>query len=528
MTTLLDLQWRNSFTADLPADPVLENRRREVKGALYSRVSPTAVRGPKLVAASPECAALIGLDAAELETDDFVQVFAGNALAPGMDPFAMTYGGHQFGHWAGQLGDGRAINLGEAVGPDGTGWTLQLKGAGPTPYSRSADGLAVLRSSVREFLCSEAMFHLGVPTTRALSLVTTGEEVMRDMFYDGNAELEPGAVVCRVARSFVRFGSFELPASRGDVALVRQLADHVVRRNFPDLGAPPAPEEIPSEVYLRWFEEIRDRTAKMIAHWTRVGFVHGVMNTDNMSILGETIDYGPYGWLEDYDVDWTPNTTDASGRRYRFGHQSAIAHWNLTRFASAIVPLVGETEPLQAAVDAYPEVYAERWGAMLAAKLGWERFEPEVDAPLAEELFGLLGKVETDMTVFFRRLADVTAPDAPELDDAYYAPDAVPEEARGARRAFVERYLARAEGLGLSHADRRARMNAANPKYVLRNYLAQVAIDAAAKGDPSKVQELQEVLRRPYEDQPGKDHLAEKRPEWARHRPGCSMLSCSS
>lgn len=533
MSSLTELVFPNGFTTDLPGDPVTENRRREVKGALFSRVSPTPVRAPRLVAASPECAELIGLDPSELDGEDFLRVVSGNALVPGMDPYAMVYGGHQFGHWAGQLGDGRAINLGEVQGPEGPHdlWTLQLKGAGPTPFSRTADGLAVLRSSVREFLCSEAMHHLGVPTTRALSLVVTGEQVLRDMFYDGNPRHEPGAVVCRVARSFVRFGNFELPASRGEVHLVRALAEHVIRRHFPELDAPPAPAEVPADTVLAWLRIVRDRTANMVAHWNRVGFVHGVMNTDNMSILGETIDYGPYGWLEDYDPDWTPNTTDAQGKRYRFGHQAAVAHWNLTRLASALVPLVGSTEALQELVDGYPQVYAAEWGGMLARKLGLPRLDAEVDGPLAARLFELLAAEETDMTIFFRRLAEVTAATADPLvplGDAYYRPDEVRAESRGALRTWVGTYLQRLRQLGVDDAARRRRMDATNPRYVLRNYLAQLAIDRAEKGDFDGVTELLDVLRRPYQDQPGRDGFAARRPEWARHRPGCSMLSCSS
>ena len=531
MTSLLDLQFTNRFTRDLPADPESSSRPREVTGALFSRVAPTAVSAPTLVAASPECAELIGLDRAELETGDFARVFGGNALLPGMDPFAMTYGGHQFGHWAGQLGDGRAINLGEVSGPDGAGWTLQLKGAGMTPYSRRADGLAVLRSSVREFLCSEAMHHLGVPTTRALSLVTTGDQVMRDMFYDGNARLEPGAVVCRVARSFVRFGSFELPASRGDVGLLRALADHVIRTAFPELDAPPAGSPIPAELHLEWIREVIRRTAVMVAHWMRVGFVHGVMNTDNMSILGETIDYGPYGWLEGYDPGWTPNTTDAQGKRYRFGHQHQIAHWNLTRLASAVVPLVGDVEPLQAAVDGFQQVYTDAWTPMLAAKLGLPHLEPERDGPLAHDLFSALELQEIDMTIFFRRLAQVSAADddpLAALTAACYDPNGFTAETRAALTAWLERYHARLASLGVEDGPRRERMDGANPRYVLRNYLAQLAIDRSEKGDHQGVRDLLEVLRRPYDDQPGREDFDGKRPEWARHRPGCSMLSCSS
>ncbi|MDA0708708.1 MAG: protein adenylyltransferase SelO family protein, partial [bacterium] len=284
-TALDHLCFDNRFVAELPADPETENHRRQVRDACYSRVKPTPVVNPRLVAHSREVADLLGLDADSCASDLFAQVFVGNHLLDGMDPFAMCYGGHQFGNWAGQLGDGRAINLGEVVNGQGEHWTLQLKGAGPTPYSRTADGLAVLRSSVREFLCSEAMHHLGVPTTRALSLITTGEPVMRDMFYDGNPKHEPGAVVCRVAPSFTRFGNFQIFASQNKTDLMKKLVDYTIRRDFPHLGDPGR------KTYLAWFEEICRKTALMIAHWMRVGFVHGVMNTDNMSILGLTIDY---------------------------------------------------------------------------------------------------------------------------------------------------------------------------------------------------------------------------------------------
>ena len=277
---------------------------------------------------------MLGASPPRSSTGAVAEVLGGNRVLPGMQPYAARYGGHQFGHWAGQLGDGRAITLGEVVGPDGARQDLQLKGAGPTPYSRTADGRAVLRSSVREFMCSEAMHHLGVPTTRALSLVSTGESVVRDMFYDGHPQAEPGAIVCRVAPSFVRFGNFEILAAHQELDALKRLADYVIATHFPELGAPSA------EAYARWFEEICRRTAVMIAEWMRVGFVHGVMNTDNMSILGLTIDYGPYGWLEGFDPGWTPNTTDAGGRRYRYGNQPQIAQWNLVRLANALFPLI--------------------------------------------------------------------------------------------------------------------------------------------------------------------------------------------
>ena len=312
-----ELEWDNRFTRDLPADPIdaLEAPilPRQVEGAAFTRTRPTSVAGPRLLLASDEVATDLGLDPGALAEEPALSALAGNRVTDGMDPFAMNYGGHQFGNWAGQLGDGRAIALGEVVDTAGIHQTLQLKGAGPTPYSRRADGRAVLRSSIREFLCSEAMHHLGVPTTRALSLVTTGDAVVRDMFYDGNAAPEPGAIVCRVAPSFVRLGTFELPTSRGDTDLLGTLVATTIRHSYPQLvGADGAvgPGEIAAFV-----QTVVDRTARLMADWMRVGFVHGVMNTDNLSVLGVTIDYGPYGFLDDVDLDWTPNTTDFGQRR---------------------------------------------------------------------------------------------------------------------------------------------------------------------------------------------------------------------
>ena len=266
------IKFDNSFVRELPEDPETTNTRRQVLNSCYSRVNPTIVSSPELVVYSREVAALLDFSKEFCESDYFAQVFAGNLMMPGMDTYATCYGGHQFGNWAGQLGDGRAINLGEVVNKQSKRWELQLKGAGPTPYSRTADGLAVLRSSIREFLCSEAMFHLGIPTTRALSLILTGEMVERDMFYDGHPRLEPGAIVCRVASSFTRFGNFEIFTSRGEIGVLKQLVDYTIRTDFPHLGEPSP------EVYIKWFEEICRATADMIIHWMRVGFVHGVMN----------------------------------------------------------------------------------------------------------------------------------------------------------------------------------------------------------------------------------------------------------
>lgn len=470
---------------------------------------------------------LLDLDPAWVRSDEFAQVFGGNQLLAGMDPFAMAYGGHQFGHWAGQLGDGRAINLGELTGTDGRSYALQLKGAGPTPYSRRADGRAVLRSSVREFLCSEAMFHLGVPTTRALSLVATGDDVVRDMFYDGRPAAEPGAVVCRVAPSFVRFGSFELPSSRGDVDLLRSLTDFVLIHHFPDLGDPG------TEAYIELYHEVCRRTAALMVHWQRVGFVHGVMNTDNLSILGQTIDYGPYGWLENFDPTWTPNTTDAANRRYRYGHQPSVAGWNLARLAEALHPLIGAIEPLQAGLDLYAADYAAGWSEAVHAKLGLIADGDADTTAVVEGVWTALTTAEIDMTLFFRGLADAetTAGVARSASDPWLLPALYrPETDRPAGDVtdWVDGWSAVVRRQGLDRDTRRASMNAVNPRYVLRNYLAQLAIDAAAEGDTQVLDDLADTLRRPYDFQPEREHFAERRPDWARNRPGCSMLSCSS
>ncbi len=526
------LQFDNCFTQELPADPIRENYQRQVMAAFYSRVMPKSVAKPRLLAYSNEMAEMLGLEQAHCESASFVDVFSGNKVLAGMDPHASCYGGHQFGNWSGQLGDGRAINLGEALAADGQRWMLQLKGAGPTPYSRNADGLAVLRSSLREFLCSEAMYHLGVPTTRALSLINSGENVMRDMFYDGNPQAEPGAIVCRAAPSFIRFGNFEIFAARKDVESLQALLDFTIRHYFPDLKGEGA------EHYCLWFAEVCRRTAMMIVHWMRVGFVHGVMNTDNMSILGLTIDYGPYGWLENYDLSWTPNTTDAEGRRYCFGQQAAIAQWNLLQLANALLPVVKQAEPLEEALSEYARTFHDEWNSTFANKLGLKNSLKDNDQDFMLTLFKLLQTVETDMTLFYRYLANIDASvDLANIadqdllaviSDAYYEGQAMSMDYRQAMAKWLREYIQRLQADGLEQGLRRSIMHSVNPLYVFRNYLAQNAVDAAAQGDMSVLKELMQVLKQPYQQQTGMEKYAEKRPEWARHKAGCSMLSCSS
>jgi len=515
---IAQLAYTDRFVRDLPGDPRRDNTLRQVLRACYSQVEPTRVARPELLALVPEVCDLLGLDTAP--TTELVEVLAGNRTVPGMTPYAACYGGHQFGTWAGQLGDGRAITLGEVV-QAGTTWELQLKGAGPTPYSRRADGRAVLRSSLRELVCSEAMFHLGVPTTRALSLVLTGEPVERDLLYDGHPKLEPGAVVCRVAPSFLRFGSYEIHTSRDDKATLERLVRFTFERFYPHHARDGA-LDIPA-----FFDEVMRKTAWMVIEWMRVGFVHGVMNTDNMSILGLTIDYGPYGWLESFDLDWTPNITDASGRRYRFGAQPQVAQWNLAQLARALAPLVDDLDPLRRSLDAYATEFSSHYRHTMLRKLGLAG-RGEL-ATLDEDLLTALGAImvdtEVDFPLWFRLLAQ-PAPTLDSLAEAFYT------DPSRVQAAAIERWLAdyahRCRLEDLPDAERRARMDAVNPLYVPRNYLVQEVIEATERGDRAELLALLDVLRRPYTAQPGRERYARKRPEWARTKPGCSMLSCSS
>ena len=516
------LHFDNRFIRELPGDPLTLNQPRQVTAALWSAVTPTPVPHPQLIASSAEVAALLGISLDDLQKPEWVAALSGNRLLTGMSPFATCYGGHQFGNWAGQLGDGRAISLGELIHNDQR-WELQLKGAGVTPYSRRGDGKAVLRSSIREFLCSEAMFHLGVPTTRALSLVLTGEQIWRDMFYDGNPQQEPSAIVCRGAPSFIRFGHFQLPAMRGGLDLLNKLIDFTIDPDFPHLAAEPAEQR-----RALWFSQICITTAKLMVEWTRVGFVHGVMNTDNMSVLGLTIDYGPYGWVDNFDLNWTPNPTDAEGLRYCFGRHPAIARWNLQRLAEALGTVMTDHAILAEGLAQFEQVFTQGMNTMLAAKLGWQQWQ-ESDVALTERLFTLLEQAEVDMTLFFRQLAelDLNAPDPASLRSSFYRDDLYHQH-QPEFQQWLSDYAQRVLSEERLPEDRAARMNQVNPVYVLRNYLAQQVIDAAEQGDYQPISELLDVLRQPYTEQAGKEAYAQKRPDWARHKPGCSMLSCSS
>ena len=520
----MQLKIKDTFTKELPADLVLENSRRQVKKACFSYVTPKKTRKPEMLHTSSEMISALGLSEEDATSKAFLNVFTGNEVLHNTKPYAMCYGGHQFGDWAGQLGDGRAINLAE-VEHNNKHWAIQLKGAGETPYSRTADGLAVLRSSVREYLCSEAMYHLGVPTTRALSLALSGDEVLRDMLYDGNAAYEKGAIVTRVSPSFLRFGSYQIFAVRQDNETLKNLVDFTIKEHFPDLGKPS------KETYLQFFEDVLNSTIEMLVHWQRVGFVHGVMNTDNMSILGQTIDYGPYGWLEGYDHYWTPNTTDRQFKRYRYGAQIDIGLWNLYQLANTLYPLIGEAEGLEHSLKSYNEKAQAQYLEMMQSKLGLYRDEKR-DAELINSLEETLQLTETDMTIFFRNLSDFSIEDPLKglalVADAFYETNKVSDIIKQKWHSWFERYAERLQKEETASKERKEKMNQVNPKYVLRNYMAQLAIDDADKGDYKLIDELFNLLKKPYDKQPEHEKWFAKRPEWARDKVGCSMLSCSS
>jgi len=457
---------------------------------------------PYFVAASARAAALVGLDPATLAQEDFVAALTGNRVPEGAQPLAAVYSGHQFGVWAGQLGDGRAILLGDLPGPEGR-MELQLKGAGKTPYSRMGDGRAVLRSSIREFLCSEAMAALGIPTTRALVVTGSQQRVMRE-------SLETAAVVTRMAPSFVRFGSFEHWHYRDKPEELRTLADYVIDTFYADLRAAANP-------YAALLAEVTRRTARMIAHWQAVGFMHGVMNTDNMSILGLTLDYGPFGFMEAFDVNHICNHTDQGGR-YSYANQVAIGHWNCYALGNALLPLIETVEAAQEALDVYMPEFERQLDVLLHAKLGLVETR-DGDRPLIDGLFTIMQASHVDFTQLFRRLANLKV-DEPGSEEAIR--DLFID--RAAFDDWALRYRERLRAEGSVDAERRAAMNRVNPKYILRNYLAQQAIERAQNGDFSEVTRLLAILEQPFDEQPEHEAYAALPPDWAAHL----EVSCSS
>jgi uncharacterized protein YdiU (UPF0061 family) len=471
--------------------------------AFYTRLMPTPLPAPYLVAVSEPAAALIGLTREQVA--DSLDVLIGNAAPERSQPLAAVYSGHQFGVWAGQLGDGRAMLLGDVATAEGP-MELQWKGAGLTPYSRMGDGRAVLRSSIREFLCSEAMHALGIPTSRALSVAGSDQGVMRET-------VETSAVVVRMAPTFVRFGSFEHWFYRHKQDELKILADYVIDRFYPALRGEANP-------YQALLAEVSRRTAHVIAHWQAVGFMHGVMNTDNMSILGLTLDYGPFGFMEAFDSDHICNHTDQQGR-YSYSNQPQVGHWNCYALGQAMLPLIGEVDAAQEALDVYQPAFAEKMDELLHAKLGLSVLEShaEADRALFDAMFALMNANHVDFTLFFRRLGGLKAADASgdePLRDLFID--------RPAFDAWAIQYRARLRAEASDDAERKLAMNKVNPKYVLRNYLAQVAIEKAQNKDFSEVERLLSVLRRPYDEQPEHEQYAALPPDWASHL----EVSCSS
>jgi uncharacterized protein YdiU (UPF0061 family) len=492
-STLAELPKSNSF-AGLPA-------------AFYTRLAPQGLNAPRLLHANEEAAALIGLAPEALHTEAFLQVFSGQAPLPGGDTLAAVYSGHQFGIWAGQLGDGRAHLLGEVKGPDGT-WELQLKGAGMTPYSRMGDGRAVLRSSVREYLASEAMHGLGIPTTRALALVASDDPVMRET-------VETAAIVTRMSPSFVRFGSFEHWAARRQPEMLRTLADYVIDHFYPECRRPaPGEPDSPHAPLVRLLDAVTTRTARLLANWQCVGFCHGVMNTDNMSILGLTLDYGPYGFMDGFRLDHVCNHSDTEGR-YAWNRQPSVALWNLYRLAGSLNSVVQDADALKAVLDRYEATFTQALHNGMAAKLGLQDWRVE-DEVLLDDLLKLMHEQRADFTLSFRRLSDAARGNAQPFVDLFID--------REAAQAWLERLLARHAVAPRDASARAQAMDRANPLYVLRNHVAELAIRAAGQGDASVIDELVRVFRDPYTEQAAYARYAALPPDWASDL----EVSCSS
>ena len=467
----------------------LENHYARLPDEFYTQMPAEKIGAqPHLIHANPKAAVLLDLDPSVFSDPRFVDVLSGHQPLTGFAPLAMVYSGHQFGVWAGQLGDGRALLIGQVRNAKGELWDIQLKGAGKTPYSRFGDGRAVMRSTIREYLCSEAMAALNIPTSRALAIVATGETVMRE-------GREPGAVLARLARSHVRFGHFEHFFHRGEKDSVRRLADHVIAEHFPDLRGD----------YAAWFGEVVRRTAVMVAHWQAVGFAHGVMNTDNMSILGLTLDYGPYGFLDEYDPHFISNHTDQQGR-YSFLNQPVIAHWNLRALALALSDLIS-TQTLIEKLNGFEGLFGAAYHALMRAKLGLGR-EDGGDNQLIGDLLALMAKTRADYTLSFRNLSGEDAEWLKLFGDA-----------NSEAESWLSRYRVRTESEDLSGLDK------VNPKYVLRNWVAETAIRAVEdKDDIATLDRIFGLMQAPFEKHDGDEAFAAPPPPELSHL----EVSCSS
>ncbi|MDP1603179.1 MAG: YdiU family protein [Legionella sp.] len=478
-----------------------DNSFSRLPGSFYSKQKPVAVTRPELVHVNQSAARLLDLAEEDINVPDFASYFSGNTILKGSDPLAMVYAGHQFGYYVPQLGDGRALLLGEVVNNKGERWDVQLKGSGITPYSRMGDGRAVLRSTIREYLCAEAMNYLGIPTTRALCIISTNELVYRDV-------PEPGAILTRLSLSHIRFGHFEYFYYTNQHDALKELANYVLQRHYPDMP-------FNKEGYLHLYREAVIKTAKLIAQWQAFGFCHGVMNTDNMSIIGLTIDYGPFGFLDNFNPGHICNSSDCAGR-YAYNQQPQIAQWNLIALAQALTPLI-EIEQLNEALQLFMPEFHRQYFGLLRQKIGLKKAFP-TDEALINDLLKLLATNQVDYTLFFRALAtlDSTAQNN-NLTDFFTSKQIINE--------WLIHYTERLTKETVSKEERRLAMNKINPKYILRNYLAEKAIeDAYDKNDYDEIAKLHQLLQKPFDEQPDNKQYAVTPPDWS-HK---ISISCSS
>ncbi|XP_034416198.1 protein adenylyltransferase SelO-like [Cyclopterus lumpus] len=504
-----------------PIDVVDGNFARPVKNCIFSKSSPTPLKGPLRLAAASKAVmeGILDVDVAVTQSDDFLHYASGGRLPAGSVPLAHRYGGHQFGYWAGQLGDGRAHSLGQYTNREGDVWELQLKGSGRTPYSRSGDGRAVIRSSVREFLCSEAMHSLGVPTSRAASLIVSDEPVTRDRFYNGNVKTERGAVVLRLAKSWFRIGSLEILSQSGEIDLLRKLLTFVIDEHFSSIDS-----DDPDK-YLVFYSTVVNETAHLIAQWMSVGFAHGVCNTDNFSLLSITIDYGPFGFMEAYNPDFVPNTSDDEGR-YGIGAQADVGRFNLEKLALALGPVLSQQQESEAKsiLKGYADIYLKTINQLFRAKLGLLG-EQEDDGYLVAFLLKMMEDTRSDFTMTFRQLSGVSARQLHNRDftQLWALEDLSSHKLFSDWLSMYQLRLLRQHD---SDVHRQQRMKNINPRYVLRNWMAESAISKAEKNDFSEVAMLHHILSFPFVTQETAEEAgyAARPPLWAKRL----KVSCSS
>jgi len=501
-----------NFPGDFSKNPIQRNTPK----VLFSTIDPVGFDKPKLIVFNEKLSEEIGLGKLNDNDLDFL---VGNNLPENIKTYATAYAGHQFGNWAGQLGDGRAILAGEIENNEGVKTEIQWKGAGATPYSRHADGRAVLRSSVREYLMSEAMYHLGVPTTRALSLCFTGENVVRDMMYSGNPQEEKGAVVVRTAESFLRFGHFELMSAQKEIDTLQKLTDFTIKNYFPEITSEG------EQKYKDFFQSVCTKTADLMVEWFRVGFVHGVMNTDNMSILGLTIDFGPFSMMDEYDLNFTPNTTDLPGRRYAFGKQGQISQWNLWQLANALFALIKDEKFLEETLNSYGNYFWEAHDKMLCKKFGFDELK-ETDEDFFTNWQGLMQELQLDYTLFFNILEKIDTVSGLKEDFQKISYTVLDEIKLRKLENFIEQYQSRLENNSISKEDSLNLMKKTNPKFLLRNYLLFECIEEINEGKTEMLEKLTKALENPYEEI--YPEFSVKRPSNYDDISGCSMLSCSS